>query len=211
MSRPLWLHGSRSYCLPHYCVRKSNALACRFNLCSSVSIFGTQREHNFRNLSLSDTILWRSDREIWGKCRESDVMVNCLFSVIFSSTARTKSSFTTDSRPLLASFIKQLHPSPYHWTSHGMFSIHVTKLTMNFSQCHILRIQETDYRPHFTCGGILYFLKHYKHTAQCVNTIWMSAKSVHDLPQNQKTRHACAPSWLQRCSGNIRKRKLLSG
>ena len=73
---------------------------CCFNLCSSVSIFGTQRAHNFRNLSLSDTISWRSDREIWRKCRKSDVMVNCLVSLIFSSTLHTKSSFTTDSRPL---------------------------------------------------------------------------------------------------------------
>jgi len=38
-----------------------------------VSIFGTQRAHSFRNLSLSDTISWRSDCEIWAKCRESDV------------------------------------------------------------------------------------------------------------------------------------------
>jgi len=39
-----------------YRVRKPNALACRFNLCSSISIFGTQRAHNFRNPSSSDTI-----------------------------------------------------------------------------------------------------------------------------------------------------------
>jgi len=109
------------------------------------------------------------------------------------------------------SFIKQSHPSPYHWTTHVMFSIHVTKLTMNFSRCHVLRIQETDYRLHFTCGGILYFLKHYKHTAQCVNTVRMSANSVRALPQYQQTRHACAPSWPQRCRGNIRKRNLFSG
>jgi len=31
-------------------------------------------------------------------------------------------------------FIKQSHPSPYHWTTHGMFSIHVTKLMMSFSR-----------------------------------------------------------------------------
>jgi len=43
------------------------------------------------------------DREIWGKCRESGVMVNYLFSLIFSSTASTKSSFTTDGRPLRGS------------------------------------------------------------------------------------------------------------
>ena len=83
--------------------RKSNALACRFNLCSSVSILSTQRAHNFQNLSLSDTISWRSDREIWGKCRESHIVVNRLFSLIFSTTASTKSSFTSDGRPLRGS------------------------------------------------------------------------------------------------------------
>jgi len=67
-----------------YRAGKSNALAYRLNVCSSVSIFGTQRAHYFRNWSLSDKISWRCDREIWGKCRESDVMVNRLFSLIFS-------------------------------------------------------------------------------------------------------------------------------
>jgi len=66
-----------------YRVSKSNALACCFNLCSSISIFGIQRAHNFQNLSLSDIISWRSDREMWRKCRESDVMVNHLSSLIF--------------------------------------------------------------------------------------------------------------------------------
>ena len=112
---------------------------------------------------------------------------------------------------IFAYFIKQSHPSPYHWTTHGMFFIHVTNLTMNFSRCHVLCIQEKDYRPHFTCGGILYFLKHYKHTARCVNSVRMSANSVRALPQNQQTRHACAPSWPQRCRGNIRKWNLFSG
>ena len=35
---------------------------------------------------------------------------------------------------IFASFIKQSHTSPYCWTTHGIFSIHVTKLTMNFSR-----------------------------------------------------------------------------
>jgi len=163
----------------------------------------------------SDTILCRSDREIWGKYRESGVMVNRLVPLIFSSTARTKSSFTTNGRPLRWSpcvFIKQSLPSPYHSTTHGMFSIHVTKSTMNFNRFHVLRIQETDYTPHFTCGGILCFLKHlYKHTARCVNTVRISANSARALPQNQQTLHACAPSWPQRYNGNIRKRNLFSG
>jgi hypothetical protein len=47
------------------------------------------------------------------------------------------------------------HPSPYHWITHGMFSIHLTKLTINVSQFHASCIQEKDSRPHFTCGGLL--------------------------------------------------------
>ena len=94
-----------------YHVRKSNALARHFNLCSFVSNFGTQRAHNFRNPSSSDTISWRSDCEIWEKCRESDGMVNRLFSLNFSSTARTKYSFTTDSRPLRGSSCTFSRPS----------------------------------------------------------------------------------------------------
>jgi hypothetical protein len=81
------------------------------NLCSSISIFSTQRAHNFRNFSLSDKISWRRDREIWGKCKESDVTVNSLFSLIFSSTARTKSSFTTDGQPLRGSSCTFSRPS----------------------------------------------------------------------------------------------------
>jgi hypothetical protein len=43
-----------------YHVRKVNILAFCFILCSSISIFGTQREHNFRKQSLSGTIFWRN-------------------------------------------------------------------------------------------------------------------------------------------------------
>ena len=57
-----------------------------------------------------------------------------------------------------------------------MFYIDITKLT-NFSWFHVLRIQKTNYTPHFTCGGILYFLKH-KHTAWCGNTVRTSANCV---------------------------------
>ena len=52
--------------LSPYHVRKSNVPACCFNLCSSVSNFATQIAHNFWNSSLSDTISWRNDHEIWG-------------------------------------------------------------------------------------------------------------------------------------------------
>ena len=86
-----------------YHVRKSNALTLLFNLCSSINIFSIQHAQSFWNVSLSDTISWRSDCEIWGKCKESDIMVNHLFSLIFYSTTRTKSSFTSDSRPLCGS------------------------------------------------------------------------------------------------------------
>jgi hypothetical protein len=49
-------------------------------------------------------LLWpRYRRGIYGKCRESDEMMNSRFSWIFSSTARTKSSLTTDGPPLRGS------------------------------------------------------------------------------------------------------------
>jgi hypothetical protein len=34
---------------------------------------------------------------------------------------------------------------------------------MNVSWFHVSCIQETDYRLHFTCGGFLDFLEHFKH------------------------------------------------
>jgi len=152
-------------------------------------------------------------RKMQGKWRNgessvlSDLLFNCMHQIFihyrWSAAPRIIMHIFT-------SFIKQSHPSPYHWTTHGMFSIHVTKLT-NFSRFHVLRIQETDYRPHFTCGGSLSFLKHYKHTARCVNTVQMSANCVRALTKNPETRHACAPSRPQHCSGNIRKRNLFSG
>jgi hypothetical protein len=44
-----------------------------------------------------------------------------------------------------------------------MFFIHLTKLMMNVSWFHVSCIQEMDYRPHFTCSGLLDFLGHCKH------------------------------------------------
>jgi hypothetical protein len=72
----MWLNESLPCSL--YRVRKINTLAYHFILCSSINIFGTQREHNFWKRSLSDTVIWRSDRETCGKCRVSDEMVNHL-------------------------------------------------------------------------------------------------------------------------------------
>ena len=136
----------------------------------------------------------------------SNLLFNCTHQIFIHQTV----GHSADHHAHFHAFIKQLHPSLYHWITHGMFSKHVKKLT-NFSWFHILCIQETDYRLHFTCGGILYFLKHYKHTARCVNTVRMSANCVLALPQNQQTRHAYAPSWLLHRSGNIRIRNLFSG
>ena len=153
-------------------------------------------------------------REIQGKWRngESSALPKLLFNCTHQICIHhRRSAAGRIIMHIFASFIKQSHPSPYHWTTYGMFSIHVTKLAMNFSRCHVLCIQETDYRPQFTCGRILCFLKHYKHTARCVNTVRMSANSVRALPQNQQTRHPCAPPWPQCCRGNIRKRNLFSG
>jgi hypothetical protein len=110
-----------------------------------------------------------------------------------------------------ASFIKVSHPSLYHWSTHGMFSIHLTKLMMNVSRCHVSCIQETDYRPHFTCGRLFSFLEHCKHTGPYINVVWLSANGIRAFPKDQQTLHAWALSWVQRCNGNICKHNLFCG
>jgi hypothetical protein len=94
---------------------------------------------------------------------------------------------------IFASFIKVSHPSPYHWITHGMFSIHLTQLMMNISRFRVCCIQETDYRPRFTCSGLLDFLEQFKHTGRCVDVVRLSAYWAHAFQKDQQTLHACAP------------------
>jgi hypothetical protein len=68
-----------------------------------------------------------------------------------------------------------------------------------------------DYRPHFTCGSLLDFLEHCRHTVWCVNAVWLSANGVHAFQKDQQTLHACAPSRPQHCSGSICKWNLFCG
>jgi hypothetical protein len=209
---PVTMQLKKSLPCPLYHVRKVNTLACRFILLSSVSIFGTQREHNFWKQSLWDTILWRSDHEICGKGMESDKMVNLLFHCMHQIFINHRQSAAPQIiMHIFASFIKVSHPSPYHWITDGMFSIHLTKLTMNVSRFPVSCIQETDYRAHFSCGGLFSSLEHCKHTGRCINAVWLSANGVRALPKDPQTLHACAPSWPQRCSGNICKQNLFCG
>ena len=139
---------------------------------------------------------------------ESSVLSNLLFNC-------THQIFIHHRRSAALQIIMHIFPSSLNSRTHlctteilMAYSPYVTMLTMNFIRFHVLHIQETDYRPHFVCGGILHFLKHYKHTAQCINTVRMSVNCVCALPQNQQTRHAYAPSWPWRCSSNIHKRNL---
>jgi hypothetical protein len=164
---------------------RSKTLVCRLVLCCSLSNFGTQLEHNFRKRSLSDTILWRSDREICGKCRESDKIVILLFYCTHQIFINHRwSAAPRIIMHIFASFIKVSRPSPYHWITHGMFSIHLTNLTMNVSRFHVPCMQETDYGEHFACGGLLNFLEHSKHTGQCVKAVRL-CKSRPPLPKQR--------------------------
>jgi hypothetical protein len=144
--------------------------------------------------------------------------VHRLSSLIFSSTACTKSSFTTDGRPLHGLSCTFLRPSLNSrtylcaiqllmafssYTSQGWWWISASFMFFAFKK------QITDCISH--AAGNLYFLKHYKHTARCLNTVRKAANCVCALTKNQQTRHACAPSWPQRCGGSIRKRNLFSG
>jgi len=146
-----------------------------------------------------------------GNCRESDIMVNRLFPLIFSSTARTKSSFTTDSRPL--------HRSSCTFSYHSLNSCTHLRTTEILKACSPYKSQSwrisacfkkriTDRISH--AAGFSIFLNIINIT-RCINTVWMSANCVCALPQNQQTRHTCAPSWPQCCSGSISYRNLFSG
>jgi hypothetical protein len=50
-----------------------------------------------------------------------------------------------------------------------------------------------DYKPNFTCGGLLNFLEHCKHTARCVNMGRFSANCLHAFQKDQQTQHVCTP------------------
>jgi hypothetical protein len=73
----------------------------------------------------------------------------------------------------------------YHWITHGMFSIHLTKLMMNVSRFHVSWIRGKDYRLHFTCAGLLDFLEHFKHTGRCIKMVRLPANCVRAFQKDQ--------------------------
>ena len=134
-------------------------------------------------------------------------MVNRLSSQTFASTAPTKSSLTTDGRPLRGSSCTLSRPSLN-------FLIHFLTIPslMAFSPytSHIwLRISAgfafLAFRKRivFTVGGALDHLEHFKHTEQGVNTICFSHIGDCGLPVNEGRQRAWAKSRLHSCGGNI--------
>ena len=130
------------------------------------------------------------------KCRETDVMVNFLFSLIFSSTARTKSSFTTDSQPLHRISCTFSRPSLNSHTH-----LHMIEL-LKVCSPYKIKVSRNRLQTAFHEAGFSILLNN-TNTTRCVNTVWMSAICVSALPHYQQTKHTCAPSWPQCCSGTI--------
>ena len=93
---------------------------------------------------------------------------------------------------IFASFIRQPHPSPYDWTTQGLFSIQ--DKSRRTSAC--FKKQITD---RISWGRILYLVKYYKHNTMCKHrlNVWKLCLCL------STTQHACAPSWLQCCSGSF--------
>jgi hypothetical protein len=199
-------------------VIKVNTLACRFILCSSISIFGTQHENNFWKWSLSDTILWWSDHEICVKWRKSDEMVNRLSSWIFSSAACTKPSSTTEGYQLHGSSCIFLHP-----TRKCLSHLHTNESLMTCSpytfqrwwcmsaSFMFLAIKKwiTDHISHV--AGFSIFLNIVNTQDGRVYVVRLSANGICAFPVDLQTLHACAPSWPQRCSSNTCKGNLFCG
>jgi hypothetical protein len=99
---------------------------------------------------------------------------------------------------IFMSFIKVSHPSPYHWITHGMFSIHHTMFTMNVSRFHVSCIQETEYRLHFTSSGLLDFLEHCKHIGWSINADCLHMASVPSQRANKLCMRTIVTAALQR-------------
>jgi hypothetical protein len=72
-------------------------------------------------------------------------------------------------------------------------------MTMNVSHFHVSCIQETDYSPHFTCGGLPDFLEHCKHTGRCATAVRLSVNGVRAFPKDNYARmRAIVTAALQR-------------
>jgi hypothetical protein len=168
-----------------------NERACRSILCSSISISGTQREHNFRKRCLSDTISWRSDCEICRKCRESDKMVNHLFSWIFSSIACTKPSSTTDSLPLCGSLCTFSRPSLKFLThllilNHSWHVLHTPhKVDDECQPVSSFLHSRNGLQTVFHMRQASRFSWYCKHTGRCINVVWLSTNCVHAFQKDQ--------------------------
>ena len=112
-----------------YSVRKSNVLARRLNLCSSINIFGTQFAHNFRNLNLSDnSVKWPRNLR---KCREWRNDETSVLSKLFNCTHQILNHQTVGRSADYAHFcvfIKQLHLSTYPFN----YSRHVLRSSQNW-------------------------------------------------------------------------------
>jgi hypothetical protein len=76
------------------------------------------------------------------------------------------------------------HPSPYHWITHGIFSIHLTKLTMNVSRFHVSCTSHA--------AGFSIFFK-ILNRGWCINVIRLSANCIRAFQKDQQTLHVCAP------------------
>jgi hypothetical protein len=139
-------------------------LACRFILYSSVSIFQHPAWTPFpKTKFIRQNFTKRWPWNLWktqGKWRngESSVLLNLLIHCTYEIFINHRQSAASQIMHIFASFFKLSHLAPYHWITHGMFSIHLTKLTNNVSRFHVSCIQKriTDRISHVT--GFLIFL-----------------------------------------------------
>jgi hypothetical protein len=142
-----------------------------FFLLSSASIRGTHLAQFFLYPRCLLRISWRRDREIWANFSCSSSRVKRLSCQICWSICFFKSSVMRDGRPDRSSswtFVHTVikHSSPLSHTRfiHYTFTIHCHKLSMNVNSAAILCVQKAYQRSHFTVGGIIDFLIHFKHS-----------------------------------------------
>ena len=171
----------------------------------------------FYPLFVESALLRETPWQLWkiqGKQRncEPPVLTNCSIDsthqIVIDQTWPTGTLFI---RHRYAAFVELPSPPPDHSITNGIFTIHLTKLTMNGSWFDVSRIQETDNRPYLTVGGVLNHFKHFNWSVITNNhTYGLKLWNLHaKLVRGLKKKTHMAKLRLQRYNGYNWNRNLL--
>jgi hypothetical protein len=119
----------------------------------------------------------------------SNLFVNLFFQVLSDERWVPRSLFVMNISPVC---MKHSTPLPHTRVIHYTFNIQCRKLSTNVNSADILCLQTTDHRSHFTVGGIITFLHHFKHSQKLFK--WCNRCETY-LKKRQRTTEVERP-WI---------------